>query len=86
MVTHDIEEAVLLGDRILAMGVNPGHIKKGIAIDLSRPRHIDNTLTPAFMQISRQVLGTIREETLKSIVYLFFFYPLPSRAKLWSGF
>ena len=67
-VTHDIEEAVLLGDRILVMGVNPGHIKEDIAINLPRPRHIDDTLTPAFMQISRQVLGMIREETLKSMV------------------
>ena len=66
-VTHDIEEAVLLGDRILVMGVNPGHIKKDIAINLQRPRHIDDTLTPEFIQISRQVLATIREETLKSM-------------------
>ena len=67
-VTHDIEEAVLLGDRILVMGVNPGHIKEDITISLSRPRHIDDTLTPEFMQISRQVLATIREETLKSMI------------------
>lgn len=67
-VTHDIEEAVLLGDRILVMGVNPGHIKEDIAIDLPRPRHIDDTLTPEFMQISRRILATIREETLKSMV------------------
>ena len=66
-VTHDIEEAVLLGDRILVMGVNPGHIKEDIAINLQRPRHIDDTLTPEFIQISRQVLATIREETLKSM-------------------
>ena len=67
-VTHDIEEAVLLGARILVMGVNPGHIKEDLAIALPRPRHIDDTLTPEFMQISRQVLATIREETLKSMV------------------
>ncbi|MGD1917824.1 MAG: ABC transporter ATP-binding protein [Pleurocapsa sp.] len=66
-VTHDIEEAVLLGDRILVMGVNPGHIKEDIAINLQRPRHIDDTLTPEFTQISRQILATIREETLKSM-------------------
>ena len=66
-VTHDIEEAVLLGDRILVMGVNPGHIKEDIEINLPHPRHIDDTLTPEFIQISRQVLATIREETLKSM-------------------
>ena len=67
-VTHDIEEADLLGDRILVMGVNPGHIKEDIAIELPRPRQIDDTLTPEFIQISRQILATIREETLKSMV------------------
>ena len=66
-VTHDIEEAVLLGDRILVMGVNPGHIKEDIAINLKRPRHIDDTSTLKLTQISRQVLATIREETLKSM-------------------
>ncbi|MBE9047221.1 ABC transporter ATP-binding protein [Pleurocapsales cyanobacterium LEGE 10410] len=66
-VTHDIEEAVFLGDRILVMGVNPGHIKEDIVIDLQRPRHIDDTLTPEFIQISRRVLATIREETLRSM-------------------
>ena len=66
-VTHDIEEAVLLGDRILVMGVNPGHIKEDIEIDLKRPRHIDDTMTPEFIQLSRQVLAVIREETLKSM-------------------
>ena len=49
------------------MGVNPGHIKEDIAINLKRPRHIDDTLTSEFIQISRQVLATIREETLKSM-------------------
>lgn len=48
--------------------VNPGHIKEDIAIALPRPRHIDDTLTPEFMQISRRILATIREETLKSMV------------------
>jgi len=47
------------------MGVNSGHIKEDIAIALKRPRHIDDTSTLELTQISRQVLATIREETLK---------------------
>ena len=66
-VTHDIEEAVFLGDRILVMGVNPGHIKEQINIPLQRPRHIDDMLTPEFTQLNRQVFDLIREETLKSM-------------------
>ncbi len=66
-VTHDIEEAVFLGDRVLILGVNPGHIKEDILVDFKRPRHIDDTMTPEFVQLSRQVFEVIREETLKSM-------------------
>ena len=66
-VTHDIEEAVFLGDRILVMGVNPGRIKEQIDIPLKRPRHIDDMLTPEFARLNRQVFEIIREETLKSM-------------------
>ncbi|MEA5466804.1 ABC transporter ATP-binding protein [Leptothoe sp. PORK10 BA2] len=66
-VTHDIEEAVFLGDRIFVMGVQPGRIKAELTIPLSRPRQLDDMLTPVFTQISRQVFDLIREETLKSM-------------------
>lgn len=66
-VTHDIEEAVFLSDRIFVMGVNPGHIKTTVDIVLERPRHVDLMLTPEFLQLNRQVFELIREETLKSM-------------------
>ena len=66
-VTHDIEEAVFLGERILVMGVNPGQIKEDLVINLRRPRHIDDMMTPEFTQLNRQVFEVIREETLKSM-------------------
>lgn len=66
-VTHDIEEAIFLGDRILIMGVNPGRIKSEIHIPLQRPRHIDDMMTQSFISLSRRVFDSIREETLKSM-------------------
>lgn len=66
-VTHDIEEAVFLGDRIFVMGVQPGRIKAELDIPLARPRHVDDMLTPEFSKLSRQVFDLIREETLKSM-------------------
>ena len=66
-VTHDIEEAVFLGDRIFVMGVQPGHIRAELDIPLARPRHVDDMLTPEFSQLNRQVFELIREETLKSM-------------------
>jgi len=66
-VTHDIEEAVFLGDRIFVMGVQPGRIKAELEVPLARPRHVDDMLTPEFTQLNRQVFELIREETLKSM-------------------
>lgn len=66
-VTHDIEEAVFLSDRIFVMGVNPGRIKQTVAVDLARPRHVDIMLAPEFVHLNRQVFELIREETLKSM-------------------
>ncbi|MEL6901606.1 MAG: ABC transporter ATP-binding protein [Cyanobacteria bacterium J06606_4] len=66
-VTHDIEEAVFLGDRIFVMGVQPGRIKAELTVPLARPRHVDDMVTPEFTQLNRQVFNLIREETLKSM-------------------
>jgi NitT/TauT family transport system ATP-binding protein len=66
-VTHDIEEALFLSDRILVMGVNPGRIKAEIPVSLERPRHIDSIVSPEFISLNRQVFELIREETLKSM-------------------
>ena len=66
-VTHDIEEAIFLSDRILVMGVRPGHIKETVVVNLDRPRHIDTILSPDFVNLNRQVFELIREETLKSM-------------------
>ncbi|MEM9949838.1 MAG: ABC transporter ATP-binding protein [Cyanobacteria bacterium P01_D01_bin.36] len=66
-VTHDIEEAVFLADRIFVMGVQPGRIKAELKVSLPRPRQLDDMLTPDFTQTSREVFDLIREETLKSM-------------------
>lgn len=66
-VTHDIEEAVFLSDRILVMGVRPGRIKEAVQVNLDRPRHLDTMLSSEFIQLNRQVFELIREETLKSM-------------------
>ncbi|WP_253188344.1 ABC transporter ATP-binding protein [Leptolyngbya sp. 'hensonii'] len=64
-VTHDIEEAVFLSDRIFVMGVNPGRIKEIVKVSLPRPRHVDDMLSAEFLAINRQIFDLIREETLK---------------------
>jgi NitT/TauT family transport system ATP-binding protein len=45
IVTHNIEEAVLLADRVVVLGANPGHVREDVPIDLARPRE---RRSPAF--------------------------------------
>ncbi|GHB18313.1 ABC transporter ATP-binding protein [Salinicola rhizosphaerae] len=61
-VTHDVEEAVYLSDRIVALGANPGHVKAIFDVDLPRPRDETIMESAAFTALKRHVLDTIRED------------------------
>ena len=63
-ITHDVEEAVYLSDRVAVMSNRPGRIKEVIDIDLERPRHYDMVATPRFQQLHRAVLDSIRAESI----------------------
>ena len=54
-VTHDMDEAILLADRIVALKANPGEIKEIIEVDLPRPRSLALMATPAFQQLRARV-------------------------------
>ncbi|MBF0528539.1 MAG: ABC transporter ATP-binding protein [Deltaproteobacteria bacterium] len=56
-ITHNIEEAVYLGSRILVLSNKPTHIKSEVLVDLPRPR---NPLDPKFVEIRKHVTGLIR--------------------------
>jgi NitT/TauT family transport system ATP-binding protein len=61
-ITHDIEEALLLADRVCVMTARPGRIKKSIDVGIPRPRAIEVTTSPDFNALRREVLALIREE------------------------
>jgi NitT/TauT family transport system ATP-binding protein len=58
-VTHDIEEAVLLGDRVAVMGGRPPGIQEVIDIPLARPRHAADADTEAFLKAKRRIRASL---------------------------
>lgn len=66
-VTHDIEEAILLGDRILVMSGRPGHIRMDIPIPLERPRHLANRDHPDVAEIRWQIWKMLEDEVRKEL-------------------
>src|SRR6266540_1503620 len=61
-VTHSIEEAVLMGDRVIVLKGRPSTIHEKIAIDLPRPRSRDTLRQPRFAELREHVWGTLMSE------------------------
>ncbi|MGY8812962.1 MAG: ABC transporter ATP-binding protein [Pseudomonadales bacterium] len=60
-VTHDVEEAIYLGSRIVLMAPRPGRIDSIYDVPLPKVRHQDMKLEPDFIELKRQILVRIRE-------------------------
>ena len=67
-ITHDVDEALFLGDRVLVMSARPGHVKLEQAVELPRPRRADSVTSPEFIALKRLLLEAIEEESMKSFM------------------
>jgi len=65
-ITHDVDEAIFLGDRVLVMTARPGRVKLERRVDLPRPRGPGLVLSPEFIALKRDILGAIEEESIKA--------------------
>lgn len=66
-VTHDIDEAILLADRLLILTALPARLKKEVRVNLPRPRGYHLIVSRAFIELKEEVMGLIREETIKAM-------------------
>jgi NitT/TauT family transport system ATP-binding protein len=65
-VTHDIDEAMFLADRICVMSARPGGVRSVVELPFARPRNYEAMVEdPAFGSIKRRIVHEVREETLK---------------------
>ncbi|WP_018991170.1 ABC transporter ATP-binding protein [Aromatoleum toluclasticum] len=67
-VTHDIDEALVLSDRVLVMTHRPGRIREEILVDLRRPRPEDITVSPDFIALKKRCLALVQDEVRQSLV------------------
>ena len=65
-VTHDIDEAIFLGDRVVVMSASPGRILKDIKVPLSRPRSSDLLVDPTFSALKKDCFDLIRKESIQA--------------------
>jgi NitT/TauT family transport system ATP-binding protein len=66
-VTHSLEEALLLGDRIALMTARPGRVSQVFTVDLGRPRGLEVRAAPAYGVLLEKLWSHLREEVLRAM-------------------
>jgi len=62
-ITHDVEEAVYLADRVIVLSTRPGTVERELAVDLPRPRRQRMVAEPGFGHLVRELLGDLGVST-----------------------
>jgi NitT/TauT family transport system ATP-binding protein/sulfonate transport system ATP-binding protein len=69
-VTHDIEEAIFMANRVAVMTARPGRVKSDVRIELPHPRHYTVKTTPEFSAYKARLTEEIRAESIKAAAQL----------------
>jgi NitT/TauT family transport system ATP-binding protein len=65
-VTHDLDEAIFLADKVIVMTTRPARVKTTLEVGLPRPRTRDITGSERFRKIKESLLDVVHEEALKA--------------------
>ncbi|WP_436640588.1 ABC transporter ATP-binding protein [Microbaculum sp. FT89] len=65
-ITHDLEEALFLADRVVVMTTRPGTVRLDIVIDLPRPRTREMMLSDEYIRLKQQTIEAVHEEARKA--------------------
>ncbi|WP_298344719.1 ABC transporter ATP-binding protein [Ferrimicrobium sp.] len=67
LVTHSIDEAILLGDQVMVMSRRPGRIKASLDVPLERPRTLHNMADPRFVTLKDTIINDLHDEVMASM-------------------
>ena len=62
LITHDVDEALLLSDRVYVLTARPGRVTMVLEVELPRPRHYEMVTDAEFGQLKAQILGPLRDQ------------------------
>lgn len=65
-ITHDLEEAIFLGTKVVVMTTRPGKIKKVIDVDLPRPRDFRILSSDRYLELKKEAIESVHEEAKKA--------------------
>src|SRR4051794_28543378 len=65
-ITHDIDEAIFLADRVIVMSARPGRIKMDLSVRMARPRDPAIVTSPDFVDLKRRLLVAVEDESRKA--------------------
>jgi ABC-type nitrate/sulfonate/bicarbonate transport system ATPase subunit len=62
-ITHDVEEAILLGDRVLVLSARPARVLMDVEVPLPRPRRVEHRSSPEALSMRTEILQCLQRET-----------------------
>ena len=64
-ITHDVDEAIILGQRVIIMSARPGRIKEVVDINIPYPRSQETKITPEFLEAKNYIWSQVYKEYLE---------------------